>query len=111
MLDFTLSPEQLAIRDRAREFTIKEILPVAWYYDELDETPLTVLRKAFDEGLMNGDIPLKSTAGRGCGMVEGTIGWRRSLPDAQGSPHRYLIIPLGWRRSCSRTKNISRKDI
>lgn len=72
MLDFTLSPEQLAIRDKARDFTKKEILPVAWYYDELDETPLPVLRKAFDEGLMNGDVP-KEYGGRGCGMVEGTI--------------------------------------
>lgn len=72
MLDFTLSPEQVAIRDKAREFTIREILPVAWYYDELDETPLFILRHAFREGFMNGDIPLEY-GGRGYGIVEGAI--------------------------------------
>ena len=46
MLDFRLSPEQLKLQQKARTFALEEILPVAWYYDEHDETPLQVLEKA-----------------------------------------------------------------
>lgn len=69
MLDFTLSEQQIAIQKKAREFALKEVLPVAAYYDELDEIPLTVLKKAFDAGIMNADIP-KAYGGQGCGSLE-----------------------------------------
>jgi acyl-CoA dehydrogenase len=48
MLDFSLSPEQIELQKKAREFALKEILPVAWYYDEIDDTPMPVLKKAYD---------------------------------------------------------------
>jgi acyl-CoA dehydrogenase len=73
MLDFSLSDRQLAIQKKVREFTLREILPVAWYYDERDEIPLFVLRKAFDEGIMNGDIPVEY-GGQGLGLLEAAIG-------------------------------------
>jgi acyl-CoA dehydrogenase len=72
MLNFNLSKKQLDIQKKTREFTLKEILPVAWYYDEKDEIPLTVLRKAYDQGLMNNDIP-KKYGGNGYGILEGAI--------------------------------------
>ncbi|RPI90125.1 MAG: acyl-CoA dehydrogenase, partial [Spirochaetales bacterium] len=72
MLDFTLSDEQLALQKKAREFAINEVLPAAWYYDEKDEIPLSVLKKAFDAGIMNSDIP-KKYGGRGYGLLEGAI--------------------------------------
>ena len=62
MLDFTLTPEQIALQQKAREFALQEVLPVAWHYDEKDETPLAVLRKAFDAGIMNIDIPPNTAA-------------------------------------------------
>lgn len=72
MLEFTLSPEQLALQKKARDFALKEILPVAWYYDEIHETPMHVLRKAFDAGIMNGDIPVEY-GGPGGGLLDGVI--------------------------------------
>jgi len=42
---------------------------VAWYYDEIDETPLKVLKKAHSAGLIKGDIP-KKYGGKGWGLVE-----------------------------------------
>ena len=72
MLDFTLSPEQLALKKKAREFALKEILPIAWYYDEIDDTPLPVLKKAYDERLINGDIP-KEYGGNGYGLIESVV--------------------------------------
>ena len=72
MLDFTLTPEQLALQKKARDFALKEILPVAWYYDEIHETPMHVLRKAFDAGIMNGDIPVEY-GGPGGGLLDAVI--------------------------------------
>jgi acyl-CoA dehydrogenase len=72
MLDFSLSPEQLSLQQKAREFALKEILPVAWYYDEIDDTPLPVLKKAYDGGLINGDIPTEY-GGNGYGLIESVV--------------------------------------
>ena len=72
MLNFSLSPEQIKQKKKAREFALREILPVAWYYDEIDETPIPVLRKAYDEGLINGDIP-KEYGGKGYGLIESVV--------------------------------------
>jgi acyl-CoA dehydrogenase len=72
MLDFSLSPEQLEIQKLARDFTAREILPITWYYDEIDEIPLFIMRKAFESGLIGGDIP-RLYGGMGFGLVEGAI--------------------------------------
>ena len=72
MLNFDLSPKQLELQQKTREFALKEVLPVAWYYDQKDEIPLSVLRKAYDEGLMNNDIP-KKYGGNEFGILEGAI--------------------------------------
>jgi acyl-CoA dehydrogenase len=72
MLNFQLSPEQLKLQKKARKFALKEILPVAWYYDEIDETPLPVLKKAYESGLMNGGIP-KKYGGSGWGLIEAVV--------------------------------------
>jgi len=72
MLNFQLSPPQLKLQKKAREFALKEILPVAWYYDDIDETPMEVLKKAHAAGLINGDIPQKY-GGKGWGLTESVI--------------------------------------
>lgn len=72
MLDFSLTPEQENLRQRARRFALEEVLPVAAYYDEIDQTPLPVIRKAYDEGIINIDIP-KEYGGQGLGLLEATL--------------------------------------
>jgi len=72
MLDFTLTPEQTDLQKRAREFAIREILPLAWYFDERDETPLRILKRAWEAGFTNSDIP-KQYGGKGLGLLEGAI--------------------------------------
>lgn len=72
MLDFRLSPEQLDLQQKARKFALEEILPVAWYYDDQDDTPLQILEKAFKAGIINGDIP-KKYGGKGFGLLESVI--------------------------------------
>ncbi len=72
MLDFTLTEEQRQLQEEARQFAIHEVLPVAWYYDKQDEIPMPVLRKAFEAGIMNGDIP-KAYGGAGRGLIESAL--------------------------------------
>jgi len=72
MLDFTLTPEQEQIRQTARRFALRDVLPVAWRYDEKDDIPLFVLKKAFEIGLMNTDIPVQYN-GKGLGMLESAL--------------------------------------
>ncbi|RKO66659.1 acyl-CoA dehydrogenase family protein [Desulfofundulus salinus] len=59
MVSFQLTDEQTAIRDLARKFTQKEIVPVAAEYDEKAEMPWPVIQKAFEIGLWNLNIPEK----------------------------------------------------
>jgi acyl-CoA dehydrogenase len=72
MLNFRLTQDQLDLQQKARAFALKEVLPVAWYYDERDELPLTVLRKAFDAGMIGSDIP-KEYGGQGLSLVDSSL--------------------------------------
>jgi acyl-CoA dehydrogenase len=72
MLGFQLTPEQIELRKKARAFALKELLPVAWHYDAIDDTPLPVLRKAWEAGIMNADIP-REYGGGGLGLVENVL--------------------------------------
>ena len=72
MLNFSLSPEQEKLRLEARQFALKEILPAAWYFDRMDKTPIHILKKSFDSGFMNTNIP-KKYGGRGYGLLESAL--------------------------------------
>src|SRR5213080_2890777 len=50
-LEFSLTQEQEAIRDLAHQFAEKEIRPVAAHYDETEEFPYEVVKKAHRLGL------------------------------------------------------------
>lgn len=72
MIDFTLSKEQIDLQNRAREFALNEILPVANYFDEIDEMPLFLIRKAHKAGLMNLNIE-KKYGGQELGLMESAL--------------------------------------
>jgi acyl-CoA dehydrogenase len=55
--DLNLTEEQQALIDTAREFARKEIIPVAGKLDEHGTFPKEILRKAWELGLMNVEIP------------------------------------------------------
>lgn len=72
MLNFQLSDAQKEIQKNARAFALKEVLPLAWHFDHEDEIPVSLLKKAFDAGVMNTDIPT-AYGGKGYGLVEGAL--------------------------------------
>ena len=55
--DLTYTEEQQALVQTAREFTKKEIIPVAAKYDESGEFPHEIYKRAWETGLMNMEIP------------------------------------------------------
>jgi acyl-CoA dehydrogenase len=56
-ISFSLSDEQRALRELARNFAEKEIRPVAADYDERSQHPGDVIAKAHEVGLMNPHVP------------------------------------------------------
>ena len=69
MLSFELSDEQRMIRDMARDFAVNDILPVAEHYDQSDEYPWPVVRKAQKAGLVGANIP-EEYGGPGLNVLE-----------------------------------------
>ncbi|HEV3471882.1 MAG TPA: acyl-CoA dehydrogenase family protein [Actinomycetota bacterium] len=59
-MDFALTEEQIELKKWAHEFAEKEIRPVAAEYDETEEFPWPVLKKAAEAGLYSLDIYLQS---------------------------------------------------
>ena len=72
MVDFTLTDEQLAMRQMAHEFAEKEIRAVAWDYDRDATWPGDIIKKAWDLGLMNSHLP-EEYGGPGIGWLDGVI--------------------------------------
>ncbi len=72
MLDFALSDEQRMTRDMARDFATNEILPVAEHYDQADEYPWPVIKKAQKVGLVGLNIP-EAYGGPGLGVLDECI--------------------------------------
>jgi acyl-CoA dehydrogenase len=60
MIDFSLSEEQKALRDMARDFAKNEITPRSSSLDETGEYPMDILKKAWEIGLMNLHIEAKN---------------------------------------------------
>ena len=71
MIDFSLTDEQRAIQELARDFARREIRPVAAEYDEREEMPWPVLRKAAKVGLLSYGLPEEQGGG---GVPDGIVG-------------------------------------
>lgn len=69
MIDFTLTKEQMELRDRARHFAQEYMLPYAHYYDKTGEFPRPIIQKCWEEGLMNLAIS-REYGGPGLGSLE-----------------------------------------
>lgn len=67
--DFSLTEEQLGLVQTARDFTKKEIIPVAGKYDESGEFPREILKRGWETGLMNCEVP-EEYGGIGLGCLD-----------------------------------------
>ena len=72
MIDFSLTDEQMALRELAHDFASKEMRPVAWDYDRDGTWPQAIIEKAWEVGLMNAHIP-EEYGGAGASSVDGVL--------------------------------------
>ncbi len=72
MIDFSLSPQQEAIRARYRDFAERVIIPNRLKYDKLAEFPWEIVKQAYKEGIMNGPVPEKF-GGRGYSIMDSAL--------------------------------------
>nr|WP_249021675.1 acyl-CoA dehydrogenase family protein [Conexibacter sp. S30A1] len=98
MIDFTLTDEQLAMREMAHDFAEKEIRPVAWEYDRDGTWPQKVIDKAWELGLMNAHLPVEY-GGSGIGYLDGAIveeelGWGCSGIATSLTCNGLAIVPV-----------------
>jgi len=63
VIDFSLSEEQKALQEMAREFAKKEMKPKSAKYDKGEEFPEDVMKKAFEVGFITSGIPLEYGGG------------------------------------------------
>jgi len=63
VIDFSLTDEQKALKEMAKEFAEKEMRPNAAKYDRGEEFPYDIIQKAFEVGFMSSEIPEKYGGG------------------------------------------------
>lgn len=73
MKDFDLTSEQQDMRDLAHRFARNEIRPIAAEYDEREEVPWDLLRKAARTGLLSYYIPEKYGGGDVTDLITHTV--------------------------------------
>ncbi len=56
-MDFSLTEEQLMMRDTVRKFVEKEVRPYVEELDEKEQYPHEIMKKIFDQGFTNLNIP------------------------------------------------------
>ena len=57
MKQYLLTEDQISFIDMVKDFFAKEVLPIRAEYDEKEEVPMEVIKKAMDMGLHILDIP------------------------------------------------------
>ncbi len=72
MLDFSLTDEQRALQDLARDFAQKQIAPIALELDRTGKYPFDLLQRSHQLGLLNLTIDA-AYGGGGLGWVESSI--------------------------------------
>ena len=58
-MDFSLSDEQLELKELTHKIEKNEMRPVAGEYDEKNELPMEVMKKAFEVGFLTSGIPVE----------------------------------------------------
>jgi len=71
-MDLSLTEEQDALIQTAREFARKDVIPKAAHFDETGEFPREILKKAWELGLMNIEVPA-AYGGLGGGCLDNCL--------------------------------------
>jgi acyl-CoA dehydrogenase len=94
MFDLSLSDEQRALRDLARQFTQNEIVPIAAKADREEEYPWEILEKAHAIGLINVTVP-EVYGGAGLGYFEDCLVAEEIAAGCAGIYSSFVASTLG----------------
>lgn len=94
MVDFTLTKEQADLQKKARAFAQEYMIPYAHYYDKTGEFPRQIIKKCWEQGLMNLAIP-KEYGGRGLGVLEQCIVVEEMAAGCAGMTTSIYVNSLG----------------
>lgn len=72
MVDFTLEPHQIEIREKTRDFANNYMKPNARKYDGLAEFPWEIVKQAYKDGMMNGPMS-KEFGGHNHSILESAL--------------------------------------
>ena len=72
MVDFTLEPHQIEIREKTRDFANNYMKPNARKYDGLAEFPWDIVKQAYKDGMMNGPMS-KEFGGHNHSILESAL--------------------------------------
>lgn len=72
MVTFQLSQRHQEIVEKYRDFTARWIIPNRMKYDELADFPWDIVKAAYDEKIINGQIPVEY-GGNGFNIFEGSL--------------------------------------
>lgn len=72
MIDFSLTPEQLAIQKHYRDFADEYVRPNARKYDQLATFPWDIVKAAYEHGIMNGPMS-KEFGGHGHNIFDSCL--------------------------------------
>lgn len=93
-LQFELSGDQEMLRDLARDFTRKEIIPKAEQYDRSGEWPWEIFHKARKVGLLNLNVP-EAYGGMGASVLEECIVAEEMAYGCSGIETALMLNQLG----------------
>ncbi len=71
-MDFSLTPEQMEIKELAMKFAKNEMMPKAQEFDEKAVMPMDILKKAWELGLVNTCIP-SAYGGNGFSAIDAMV--------------------------------------
>lgn len=94
-MDFNLTPTQEKLRSEVHKFVLDEVIPIVYEYDERDEFPMEIARKAFERGFLNVRIP-KSYGGRGLGLLDEVIITEEFAYGGAGIATSFNVNSLGF---------------
>ena len=105
MVSFELTDEQKSLRDAARTFARKEIVPKAAHFDQTMDYPWELVKKAHEQGLLNLSLP-ESLGGLGLGLFEQVLLYEELAYGCTGVMTAFAgnCISAMERRLCSRAR-------
>ncbi len=94
-MDFKFTKDQIELQQEVRKFVRDDVIPIVSEYDEKDEFPMGIAKKAFGKGFLNVRIP-KKYGGRELGLLDEVIITEELAYGGAGVATSFNVNSLGF---------------